>query len=135
MLAVAREEAERQDVKNIEFCAPAELFSRHQGFDFISCYLVFQRLAPHDGLSLLGTLIDGLAPEGIGVFHVPFKTAASPFVAGGTTTARWVRSTRLFLRNARTSFLIKEGHETAGQPHDRRARMRDSRDAGEPTGS
>jgi SAM-dependent methyltransferase len=87
MLAIAREEAERQGVKNIEFRTPAELFSGHQGFDFISCYLVLQRLAPHDGLSLLGTLIDRLAPEGIGVFHVPFKTTDSPFVRA----TRWVR--------------------------------------------
>jgi SAM-dependent methyltransferase len=31
------------------------------------------------------------------------------FLAGGATTTRWVESTRVFLRNIRTFFLVKEG--------------------------
>jgi hypothetical protein len=43
-------------------------------------------------------------------FHVNL-TEFEDFLAGGPATAPWVTSTRVFLRNARTFFLIKEGSE------------------------
>ena len=49
----------------------------------------------------------------VAVFHEPpFHLSLQEFedfVAGGSTTARWVASTRLFIRNVRTFFLIKQG--------------------------
>lgn len=49
----------------------------------------------------------------LGLFHgPPFHVSLSEFedfLAGGTTTTRWVASTRVFMRNVRTFFLIKEG--------------------------
>jgi SAM-dependent methyltransferase len=41
-------------------------------------------------------------------FHVSLEEFED-FLAGGATTTRWTASTRLFTRNGRTCFLIKEG--------------------------
>jgi hypothetical protein len=53
----------------------------------------------------------------LAVFHgPPFQVSLTDFedfLAGGPTTARWATSTRVFLRNARTFFLTKEGVERA----------------------
>ncbi len=87
MLAVAREEADRQGAANIEFCTPAVLFNGSRTFDFVSCYFVLQRLPPAEGLRLLDALLDRLTPRGVGVFHVPFKTTTSAAVAA----LRWLR--------------------------------------------
>jgi SAM-dependent methyltransferase len=51
----------------------------------------------------------------LAVFHgPPFQVSLQDFedfLAGGSTTSRFVTSTRVFLRNARTFFLTKEGTE------------------------
>jgi SAM-dependent methyltransferase len=53
----------------------------------------------------------------LAVFHgPPFQVSLQDFedfLAGGPTTSHWVTSTRVFLRNARTFFLTKEGTERA----------------------
>ena len=51
----------------------------------------------------------------LAVFHgPPYQVSLEDFedfLAGGTATAPWVTSTRVFLRNARTFFLTKSGAE------------------------
>jgi ubiquinone/menaquinone biosynthesis C-methylase UbiE len=87
MLDVARDEAARQGVTNIEFCTPDELSARHARFDFVSCYLVLQRMPPGQGLALVRRLLGQVAAGGIGVFHFPYRSRTSPLVSA----SRWVR--------------------------------------------
>jgi SAM-dependent methyltransferase len=85
MLAAAREQARRQGATNIEFCTPHELGDRT--FDFITCYFVLQRLAPHHGLSLMADLTRRLSARGVALFHVPYRSTAPAWVE----TVRWLR--------------------------------------------
>lgn len=87
MLQVAREEAARHGVTNIDFCTPDELWSRNARFDFVSCYLVLQRMPPAEGLALVRALLRQVGSGAIGVFHFPYLTRTSALVGG----ARWLR--------------------------------------------
>jgi SAM-dependent methyltransferase len=55
----------------------------------------------------------GFSDVKLAVFHgPPFDVSLrefEDFLAGGATTTRWLASTRVFMRNVRTFFLIKEG--------------------------
>jgi maltooligosyltrehalose synthase len=57
MLRIARAEAERRGIVNIEFHTPAELEAARRTFDFITCYLVLQRMPPREGLALTRRLL------------------------------------------------------------------------------
>jgi SAM-dependent methyltransferase len=87
MLHVAREEAARHGVTNIDFCTPDELWSRNARFDLVSCYLVLQRMPPAEGLALVRALLRQIGSGGIGVFHFPYLTRTSALVGG----VRWLR--------------------------------------------
>jgi len=93
MLDAARQEAERRGVRHIEFLTPRELFTggdpegRRPVFDLVNCYGVLQRLRPADGVALLQELVALIAPGGVGVFHVPFRSTASRLVR----VSRWMR--------------------------------------------
>ena len=80
MLAIARQQAARHSVANITFGSPIQLFATPCSFDFVNCYLVFQRLPPSDGLWLLSALLGCLAPGGIGAFQFPYRTGTSGVV-------------------------------------------------------
>jgi SAM-dependent methyltransferase len=92
MLDAARHEAERRGVRHIEFLTPRELFTPgpdggHRTFDLVNCYGVLQRLRPAEGIALLQELVTLIAPGGVGVFHVPFRSTASRLVE----VSRWLR--------------------------------------------
>ncbi len=87
MLDAARREAARQGITHIEFRTPAELFTTPRKFDFVSCIHVLQRLPEDQGLELLRALMERLASGSIGVFQVPYRTAAAPTVRA----SRWIR--------------------------------------------
>ena len=80
MLVAARQQAAQRGLANIEFSTPAELFAGSRTFDFVNCYLVFQRLRPSDGLLLLRALLGCLASGGIGAFQFPYRIRTSPAV-------------------------------------------------------
>ena len=56
-------------------------------FDLVNCYGVLQRLRPADGVALLQQLVALIAPGGVGVFHVPFRSTSSRLVE----VSRWIR--------------------------------------------
>ncbi len=87
MLDLAREQAERRGVTNVDFRAPAELFATAQKFDLVNCYLVFQRMPQNEGLALLRQLVACLGARGIGVFHFLIRTDTPRWVTG----LRWLR--------------------------------------------
>jgi SAM-dependent methyltransferase len=94
MLDAARHEAERRGVRHIEFLTPRELFTpavdpggRRPAFDLVNCYGVLQRLRPADGVALLQQLVALIAPGGVGVFQVPFRSTTSRLVE----LSRWMR--------------------------------------------
>ncbi len=87
MLAAARQHAERSGVNNLSFCTPADLFASPGTFDFVNCYLVFQRIPRDTGVALLGELLKRIRPGGIGVFQFPYRTSVSASVQ----SARWLR--------------------------------------------
>ena len=101
MLEVGRREAQRYGVGHVEFLTPSELFASARKFDLISCFHVLQRLSRVDGLALLNQLLDRIASGGIGVFHVPFSTKASPFVRFTRWTREWVPLTNSVANLAR----------------------------------
>jgi SAM-dependent methyltransferase len=80
MLRIARAEAERRGIVNIEFHTPAELEAARRTFDFITCYLVLQRMPPREGLALMRRLLALIASGGVGVFHLPYETTTAPLV-------------------------------------------------------
>ena len=100
MLDVARLEASRQGVDHVEFLTTKELFGSARKFDLIICFHVLQRLLPQEGLGLVEALLDRTASGGIAVFHVPFRTSASPLVRA----ARWTRE-RLPIANGVTNLI------------------------------
>jgi SAM-dependent methyltransferase len=87
MLALARREAERRRIVNINFASDAELRAGSQTFDFITCYLVLQRLPEYQGLKLVRDLLARLAPGGIAVLSIPYHVT----VAAPTRGLRWLR--------------------------------------------
>jgi SAM-dependent methyltransferase len=87
MLEAARREAQRQSVANIDFETADRWRAARRKFDLVSCYLVFQRMPPREGLALLRELIGCIGPGGVGVFHFPYRAPAAPLLAA----TRWLR--------------------------------------------
>jgi SAM-dependent methyltransferase len=87
MIAAARRVAEQRGVGHIDFETLAEFESHARTFDFVCCFHLLQRLRPLEGEALLAGLMRRLASGGIGVFHVPYRTTASP----GLRALRWAR--------------------------------------------
>jgi len=79
MLEAARREAQLQGV-TINFQTPEQLAAGDKRFDLVFCYLVFQRMPPAEGLSLLRELIARIDSAGIGVFHFPYHISTPPAV-------------------------------------------------------
>jgi SAM-dependent methyltransferase len=87
MIAAARAEAAARGADNIAFQSPEEFAAASARFDFIVCYLVLQRMAPEQGLTLVRALLGRLVAGGIAVLQFPYRSASSPLV--GAT--RWLR--------------------------------------------
>jgi SAM-dependent methyltransferase len=88
MLRTAQAEADAHGVgSHIVFCTPDALFSRETRFDFVTCYLVLQRMRPAAGLALVRALLQRIGSGGVGLFQFPYVATTSAFV-GGT---RWLR--------------------------------------------
>lgn len=87
MLATATREAERRGISHIEFVSPSVLFGTPRTFDLVTCVHLLQRLPTSEGLALIRALMARTASGGIAVFHLPFRTTASPFVRA----LRWAR--------------------------------------------
>ncbi|HSY52380.1 MAG TPA: methyltransferase domain-containing protein [Thermoanaerobaculia bacterium] len=87
MLDAARREAAKQSIANVYFKTTAEFAATQRTFDLVNAYLLFQRLPPTQGLSLLRELLGRIGSGGIGAFHFLHRTSASPFVA-------WTRAAR-----------------------------------------
>jgi SAM-dependent methyltransferase len=87
MLSLARREAERRGIANITFATPSEFRAASRTFDFACCYLVLQRMKEEQGLTVLRDVIARLAPGGIAVFLIPYRSTVGPAVQA----LRWVR--------------------------------------------
>ena len=87
MLGLARREAERRRIGNIVFATPAEFRAGDKTFDFVSCYLVLQRMREDQGLRVMRDLIARLAPGGIAVCSIPYQSTVGPAVRA----LRWLR--------------------------------------------
>ncbi|MEA2236229.1 MAG: hypothetical protein QOC81_953 [Thermoanaerobaculia bacterium] len=81
MLDAARREAARQAAVNIDFRSADGFFAKPRKFDFVNCYLVFQRMRPEKGLALFRQLLGCIGSGGIGAFHFLYRSATSPLVA------------------------------------------------------
>lgn len=86
MLDVARREAERHS-QSIRVLEPDALWAAPGKFDLVTCYLLFQRLAPAEGLALLQDLLGCLGPGGAGVFQFPYRVEAGTALRA----SRWAR--------------------------------------------
>lgn len=80
MLSLARREAERRSIGNIIFSTPAEFRAGNRTFDFACCYLVLQRMKEEQGLKVLDDVIARLAPGGIAVFSIPYRSTVRPTI-------------------------------------------------------
>lgn len=80
MLAVARAEAEKRAIANIEFTTALP----ERKFDLVCCYLVLQRMPQREGLPLLRRLLECAGIDGVGVFHVRYRN-------DGSGALRWAR--------------------------------------------
>jgi SAM-dependent methyltransferase len=81
MLAAARRETARQSVSNIHFKTLSEFFAKRRTFELVNAYLLFQRLPPSQGLSLLRELLGCIGSGGIGAFQFLYRGDPSPLVA------------------------------------------------------
>ena len=95
MLGLARREAEGHGVGNIVFATPAEFSAADETFDFITCYFVLQRMREEQGLRLLRRLLARLAPGGIAVLLIPYRSIVRPAVRA----VRWLRELVPFVNN------------------------------------
>jgi ubiquinone/menaquinone biosynthesis C-methylase UbiE len=91
MLDAARREAAKQAVVNIDFKLAGDFFAKARKFDLVSCYLVFQRLPPAEGLALFRDLLGCIGSGGIGAFHFLVRSTTPQLVA-------WTRRIRERLR-------------------------------------
>ena len=66
---------------------PRSSFARPRTFDFVHCYLLFQRIPQREGLALLVDLAGCLEPGGIGVFQFLHRTGAPRHIRA----SRWLR--------------------------------------------
>jgi len=87
MLARARLEADRRELRHISFESPEQLLSSHRRFELVVCYHVLQRLPRRQAMALLNQLCGLIAPGGVGVFQWPYQTADSVVVSA----SRWAR--------------------------------------------
>jgi len=87
MLAVARENARELAAPHIAFETARDFFADRRTFELVTCYLVLQRMPPSEGLELIRALLERIAPGGVGVFHVPYRSASN----GLRDAARWLR--------------------------------------------
>lgn len=81
MLDTARREAAKQAVVNIDFKLVGDFFAKARKFDLVSCYLVFQRLPPAEGLALFRALLGCIGSGGVGAFHFLVRSTTLPLVA------------------------------------------------------
>ena len=87
MLARARVEADRRDLRHISFETPEAVLSSERRFDLVICYHVLQRLPRGEARALVTQLCGLIAPGGIGVFQWPYRDAHSITVVA----SRWGR--------------------------------------------
>ena len=87
MLARARVEAERRELRHLLFETPERVLSSDRRFDLVVCYHVLQRMPRRDAMALLRRLCGLIAPGGVGVFQWPYRAADSATVAA----SRWAR--------------------------------------------
>jgi ubiquinone/menaquinone biosynthesis C-methylase UbiE len=80
MLHIARREAAKQTVGNIQFKTTDEFATSARKFDLVNSYLVFQRIAPARGLAIFRELLGCIGAGGVGVFHFLIRETASPLV-------------------------------------------------------
>jgi SAM-dependent methyltransferase len=80
MLALAKENARRRGQEHISFQTSDELFASPRRFDLVNASLVFQHIAPREGLPLLRALLGRLAPLGVGVFSFPYRRTGNAAV-------------------------------------------------------
>lgn len=81
MLEAARHEAAKQSIVNVDFRLADGFFDKARKFDFVNCYLVFQRMRPAKGLALFRDLLGCIGSGGIGAFQFLYRSTASPLVA------------------------------------------------------
>ncbi|MEA2164933.1 MAG: hypothetical protein QOK37_3060 [Thermoanaerobaculia bacterium] len=81
MLDAARHEAAKQSIVNVDFRPAEGFFDKARKFDFVSCYLVFQRMRPARGLALFRDLLGCIGSGGIGAFQFLYRSTASPLIA------------------------------------------------------
>ena len=75
MLAEARRNCDAAGAKGVQLVLSDDNLSAVSGaFDFIHTYIVLQHIPVARGESLVRKLAAKLAPNGIGVFHVPYST-------------------------------------------------------------
>ena len=87
MLARARLEADRRELRHLAFETPERVLSSDRRFDLVVCYHVLQRMPRRDAMALLTRLCGLIAPGGVGVFQWPYRAADSRAVAA----SRWAR--------------------------------------------
>jgi SAM-dependent methyltransferase len=78
MLAKARERCARIGVYNVRFLIGNDLLSGlPMRPDLIHSFIVFQHIPVARGMSIIQSLLDHLAPDGIGALHITFGMVAS----------------------------------------------------------
>jgi SAM-dependent methyltransferase len=87
MLARARVEADRRELRHITFATPELVLSSDRRFDLVVCYHVLQRMRRREARELISRLCRLIAPGGVGVFQWPYAAAESMAVSA----SRWVR--------------------------------------------
>lgn len=80
MLDVARQEAQRRGIANIEFLTASQFNGNRRKFDVVNCYLVFQRMPQKVGVALLRELLGRLGAGGIGIFHFACRSNTSRLI-------------------------------------------------------
>jgi SAM-dependent methyltransferase len=77
MLDALRAEATARGTANMSIEPAAGFWSTAAPrFDFVTCYLVLQRLDPADGLALARSLLGRLLPGGVAAIQVPYRSRA-----------------------------------------------------------
>ena len=87
MLGLARQEAARRGMDNVTCQTSADFRASSKTFDCITAYLVLQRMPQDEGLNVVRGLAARLAPGGVAILLVPYRSTARPAVR----IARWLR--------------------------------------------
>lgn len=94
MLATGRERCALRGVDNVRFLVGNDSLSQLSGRpDMVHSYIVFQHIPVGRGMAILRTLVNRLAPGGMGVLHLTFGMAMQR--ADDGETIRWNRRKRL----------------------------------------